>query len=82
MYKINFIDIIVKMKSNLTIFGEAIFVGVFVILFYIIQRIVLKNKNIYIELFITGMIFHIIFEYTGLNAWYSLDYIRHINSNN
>lgn len=58
---------------------EAIFVGLgTLILFFIIHFVAIRlirdeaKTHLYlaIQLFITGSLFHVIFELVGLNAWY------------
>jgi hypothetical protein len=29
-----------------------------------------------VNLFLTGFLFHVIFEYAGLNKWYAVDYVK------
>lgn len=38
-----------------------------------------KNHIMELNLFITGFLIHIIFEYTGLNKWYCLNYVRNMS---
>lgn len=71
------------MKTVYEILGEAGFVGAFLVIFYfLVNWVRLKLKIscpeeicLYLELIITGALFHIIFEYTGVNKWYSLNYV-------
>jgi hypothetical protein len=74
----------VSKKSVVTVLFEAIIVGiVLVLLVYLLRTLFYQyipnisgNKQ-YIELlFIAGALFHIIFEYTGLNMWHSKEYCK------
>jgi di/tricarboxylate transporter len=67
------------------VFLEAFVVGIcLVFLVYFINQInIVKQLETYIPiksdvivLFISGFLFHIIFEYTGINAWYSKNYCK------
>ena len=70
-------------KSISAVLTEAIFVGVFLILFgnlveyfkdYIPNLSGMKDKiEVY---FIIGFLFHIVFEWTGVNVWYALEYCK------
>ncbi len=65
-------------KSASRILIEAIIVGLsFIVLANVIKFIIpaLENKNNQIYLFfVTAFSFHIIFELTGINLWYALEY--------
>ena len=62
------------------VFLEAIVIGVaFVVLFFLVHWVAMKfvgdaamMNHIYLagQVFATAAIFHIVCEYTGLNAWY------------
>jgi di/tricarboxylate transporter len=70
--------IFIKPPQNIII--EASVVGILLVLLFTVINTINKtfNKkinNIYI-IFISGFLFHTIFEYTGLNKWYSLEYCK------
>lgn len=80
LYKYKYKNMVSK-KSYMRIFSEASIVGIcLILLVMIIQNFAkyipdLFNDNKFIEiLFISGFLFHILFEYTGLNLWYAKDY--------
>lgn len=72
-----------SVKSLLTVTFEATIVGLLIIVIakfikdYILNYIpiVTGNKNIEL-LFISGFLFHIIFEYSGINLWYAKEYCK------
>lgn len=53
------------MKDFLIVNIEALIVGVCLVFFYYIVNKIFPGKNVYTKIFISGMIFHLIFEYTG-----------------
>lgn len=73
------------MKTVYEILGEAGFVGVFLVVFYFIVHWI-RTKFIkmncpepmclYLELIVAGALFHLVFEYTGVNKWYSINYVN------
>lgn len=74
-------------KTVLHIGGEAAFVGAFLIVFFYavryidVKRIIpscTPEQCLMIELFVAGFVFHVVFEYTGLNKWYSFDYVERL----
>ena len=69
---------------------EASIVGILLVVLFLLTLVLLnlipllkKNHNIHMMLsvFISGMLFHIICEYSGVNAWYSKDYCDIITKN-
>lgn len=66
-------------KSVGLVLFEASVVGVFLILLvYIVKQFenYLPVKSDMMVLFLAGFLFHVIFEYTGVNAWYSREYCK------
>ena len=70
-------------KSVGTVLLEATVIGVgFVAVGLLASRLIMSRQAISSEkgklaavLFVSGAAFHIILEYTGLNAWYSTNYV-------
>jgi hypothetical protein len=68
-----------SVKSLLTVTFEATLVGLLMIVIakcikdYIPS--IIGNKNIEL-LFISGFLFHILFEYSGINLWYAKEYCK------
>ena len=65
------------MKTFVTIFIEALCIGVILaIMMYLSMLIVPKNRIIWIAIaaFMCGAFFHIICQVTGLNDWYVKNY--------
>lgn len=71
-------------KDNITVFIEANVVGLMLVLLtyiiYIIINLFYKIENFsikqYMILYISGLLFHVIFEYMGWNLLYSLNYCK------
>lgn len=70
-------------KSFIVVFTEAFVVGIcLVLLVYLVRQFINYIPDISgykndIEFYlIVGMLFHILFEYTGLNIWYSKEYCK------
>ena len=61
-------------KSVISIFFEALIVGILLILVYNPIYYLLKDYNNNFILFLSGFIFHILCEYSGVNIWYVNDY--------
>lgn len=67
----------VSFKKIDTIILESSVVGfLLVLIFFIIQHVINEQINIKYHLFVSGFLFHLICEYTGLNKWYSLEYCK------
>ena len=66
-----------SIKKPQIILIEASVVGILLVLLFIILKDILGKQitTIYI-IFISGFLFHTIFEYIGLNKWYSLEYCK------
>jgi hypothetical protein len=65
-----------SLKSVRLITIEAIVVGVCLIAFVKLIRYLYDPKDEMILLFMAGVLFHIVFEYTGINLWYSIEYCK------
>lgn len=70
-------------KSIITVILEAAVVGICLILFvfatqgFILPYIPKITETQQLELlFISGFLFHIVFEYTKINEWYSREYCK------
>jgi hypothetical protein len=74
----------VSKKAITQVLLEAVVVGGgLVVLMYLIsnyQQSVLKSRqsNVLELAFISGLSFHLIFEYSGLNLWYAKDYCQRL----
>ena len=74
-------------KEIKTVIFEATVVGILLIIifklvnYYLFDYIpnITVSKNIEL-LFISGFLFHIICEYTGVNIWYSKEYVNILNN--
>lgn len=66
-----------KKEVSLVMF-EALVVGIGLVLIYEIVKAFVKPKERvnYSVLFISGVVFHLVFEYTGVNEWYSKKYCQ------
>jgi hypothetical protein len=68
-------------KSVQTVIIEAIIVGIcLVFLTKLVEVIITATKKIDMDMikiiFLSGFLFHLVFEYTGINFWYSVNYPR------
>jgi len=70
-------------KSIGLVIMEASVVGVcLILLVYLVKRYInmvpdISGYKLDIELFfIVGFLFHVLFEYTGVNLWYSVEYCK------
>ena len=61
-------------KPWVTVLIEAAVVGVLLCLLYVLVSI--KIKNVYACVFISGAMFHVLCEFSGLNAWYAREYMK------
>ena len=60
------------MKPIQTLALEALVVGTFLVaLFFVISKL---TKNTLVAVFASGVVFHIVCELTGVNAWYAKTY--------
>lgn len=71
----------IKTPQNVLI--EAVVVGAGLILFYEVVKMIIRLVKLdslnsvllgYIQLFLAGVLFHLVFEYTNVNAWYVDNY--------
>jgi hypothetical protein len=69
------------MKNFKLIFIESIVVAIGLIFLFIILKYIFNNNitNNYLLIGISGSLFHIICEYTGINIWYSKQYCKILN---
>lgn len=72
-----------SLKSPQLVLIEASVVGIcLILLVYLAKQFIdyipdISGNKSNIELFfIVGFIFHVLFEYTGLNLWYSIQYCK------
>jgi hypothetical protein len=69
-------------KPVITVITEAFIVGICLLaLTKLLENFIVKtpekiDMDIIKLIFISGFLFHIIFEYTGINFWYSINYPR------
>lgn len=74
----------ISKKNLLSVLSEASIVGLLLVIFmnfvntYLLPYIpdFSGNKKAIEAVFITGLAFHLICEYTGLNLWYSREYCK------
>ena len=68
-------------KSTFRIFFEGILIGIICLgLFKIINYFLQTEKHIYISVFLTSFLIHILFELFGINIWYSKEYVNILNN--
>lgn len=73
-------------KSVSTVFIEAFVVAIVLTLTFLVLKKLHKyipkitSNTILDTAFIAGFIIHVVFEYSGINQWYSLDYCQIINT--
>lgn len=64
-------------KDTVLVLTEAAVVGIGLIFLYNLVEMVFGGLvPQWIKLFIAGVIFHIVFEWSGVNLWYALEYCR------
>lgn len=69
-------------KDYTTVLIEAIVVGgLLVVLFYTVKSIIPSYSEM-MQLFVTGAVFHILCEISGINLWYVKNYVEILNKNN
>jgi hypothetical protein len=67
-------------KGFIKMLSEGIVVGIVLVVMFMFVRWILPSAFIFDmtipAVFISGALFHIIFEYTGINQWYAVDYVQ------
>ena len=61
------------MKISQKLIIEAVVVGIGLMVLWYLMNLVDQNiwkKNMLVSMFITGVVFHLIAEFTGVNKWY------------
>lgn len=66
-------------KSYITIIIEAIIVGILLIIVFNATQYLLPNQRQLTQLFISGAMFHILCEVSGVNIWYAKNYVDILN---
>ena len=59
------------LRNPFVVLFEAVVIGLLTLILYSLLELGIKNKLI--ALFLTGMLAHILFEYTGMNQKWCLD---------
>jgi hypothetical protein len=68
-------------KTTYRILLEGILIGIICLgLFKIINYFLQTEKDIYISVFLTSFLIHILFELFGINIWYSKEYVKILNN--
>ena len=65
-----------KMKNIQTVLIEAIVVGACLVAFFKGVELLLPGIGFNMTVFASGVVFHLVFEYIGLNKWYSIEYCK------
>jgi hypothetical protein len=71
---------VIMYKPITTVIIEAIFVGICLVVFSKLVEFVIIRSGGKIDMdmikitFLSGALFHVVFEYTGLNYWYAMNY--------
>ena len=68
-----------SLKSVKLVFIEAFVVGICLIFLVEVIRRALYPMQSPVDaklLFLSGVLFHVLFEYTGVNLWYSREYVK------
>lgn len=68
------------MKDYSRVLMEAVVVGVLLVLVFNIVKYVLTKQSLTVQIFISGALFHILCEITGINIWYVKDYNKILQS--
>jgi hypothetical protein len=63
-------------KPLFTVLIEATVVGILLLVLFQIITYLMKKHSLVIRMFITGALFHILCEISGVNAWYAKEYCK------
>lgn len=64
-------------KSVSFVMTEAVVVGAGLIsLYWLVDQVLGESFDKWVKLFVAGFIFHLVFEWSGINLWYALEYCR------
>lgn len=64
------------LKSIGLVLFEGIVVSISVLVIYMLLGLSPIKLSVLVNVFLAGFLVHIIYEYTGINLWYSIDYYK------
>lgn len=67
-------------KSLMSVLGESVAIGILLVVLFLAVKFVVPSvpfiDNNLIAVFISGGLFHFLFEYLGINKKYAMDYVK------